>query len=57
VEELPAYQQEVIRSAVNDTYIRWWVKWQKQNAEALDEMRTKYGTQILRTPPKFLPHS
>ena len=51
---LPVTQQEIIRSAVNDTYIRWWVKWQKQNAEALDEMRTKYGTQILRTPPEIL---
>jgi TRAP-type mannitol/chloroaromatic compound transport system substrate-binding protein len=51
---LPVYQQEIIRSAVNDTYIRWWVRWQKQNAEALDEMRTKYGTQILRTPPEIL---
>ena len=51
---LPVTQQEIIRSAVNDTYIRWWVKWQKQNADALDEMRTKYGTQILRTPPDVL---
>ena len=51
---LPVTQQEIIRSAVNDTYIRWWVKWQKQNADALDEMRTKYGTQILRTPPEIL---
>jgi len=51
---LPVTQQEIIRSAVNDTYLRWWVKWQKQNAEALDEMRTKHGTQILRTPPEIL---
>ncbi len=51
---LPVTQQEIIRSAVNDTYIRWWVRWQKQNADALDEMRTKYGTQILRTPPEIL---
>jgi TRAP-type mannitol/chloroaromatic compound transport system substrate-binding protein len=51
---LPAQQQEAIRSAVTETYVRWWVKWQKQNAEAMDEMRTKYGTQILRTPPDVL---
>jgi TRAP-type mannitol/chloroaromatic compound transport system substrate-binding protein len=51
---LPVTQQEIIRSAVNDTYLRWWVRWQKQNAEALDEMRTKYGTQVLRTPPEIL---
>ena len=26
-------------------------EWQKQNADAIEEMRTKHGTQILRTPP------
>ena len=51
---LPAQQQEAIRSAVTETYVRWWVKWQKQNADALEEMRTKFGTQILRTPPEIL---
>jgi TRAP-type mannitol/chloroaromatic compound transport system substrate-binding protein len=51
---LPPQNQEAIRSAVNDTFIRWWVKWQKQNADALDEMRTKHGTQILRVPPDIL---
>ena len=51
---LPAQQQEAIRSAATETLVRWWVKWQKQNAEAIDEMRAKYGTQILRTPPEIL---
>jgi len=51
---LPAQQQEAIRSAVTETYVRWWVKWQKQNADALEEMRTKFGTQVLRTPPEIL---
>jgi TRAP-type mannitol/chloroaromatic compound transport system substrate-binding protein len=51
---LPAQQQEAIRSAATETLLRWWVRWQKQNADALDEMRTKYGTQILRTPPDVL---
>lgn len=51
---LPAQQQEAIRSAVTETYVRWWVKWQRQNADAMDEMRTKFGTQILRTPPDIL---
>jgi TRAP-type mannitol/chloroaromatic compound transport system substrate-binding protein len=51
---LPPQNQEAIRSAVNDTFVRWWVKWQKQNADAIDEMRTKHGTQILRTPPDIL---
>ncbi len=51
---LAAQQQEAIRSAVTETFVRWWVKWQKQNADAIVEMRTKHGTQILRTPPEIL---
>jgi TRAP-type mannitol/chloroaromatic compound transport system substrate-binding protein len=51
---LPPQNQEAIRSATTETFLRWWVKWQKQNADAIDEMRTKHGTQILRTPPEIL---
>ncbi len=51
---LPTQQQEVIRSAATESYVRWWVWFQKQNAEALEEMRTKFGTQVLRTPPEIL---
>jgi TRAP-type mannitol/chloroaromatic compound transport system substrate-binding protein len=51
---LSAQQQEAIRSATTETFTRWWVKWQRQNADAIEEMRTKYGTQILRTPPEIL---
>jgi hypothetical protein len=47
-------EQEAIRSATTETYVRWWVRWQRQNADAIDEMRTKHGTQILRTPPDIL---
>ncbi len=47
-------QQEIIRSAVTDTYVRWWVRWQKQNADAMEEMRTKHGTVILNTPRDIL---
>jgi TRAP-type mannitol/chloroaromatic compound transport system substrate-binding protein len=51
---LTPQQQEAIRSAATETFVRWWVKWQKQNADAIEEMQTKYGTQILRTPPEIL---
>jgi TRAP-type mannitol/chloroaromatic compound transport system substrate-binding protein len=47
-------QQEVVRSATLETFVRWGVRWQKQNADAIEEMRTKHGTQILRTPPEIL---
>ena len=29
-------------------------RWQKQNADAIEEMRDKHGVQILRTPPDIL---
>ncbi|OGA65008.1 MAG: hypothetical protein A3F77_15745 [Betaproteobacteria bacterium RIFCSPLOWO2_12_FULL_67_28] len=51
---LTPQQQEAVRSATTETFVRWWVKWQRQNADAIDEMRTKHGTQILRTPPEIL---
>ena len=51
---LPAQQQEAIRSATTETFLRWGVKWQKQNADAIEEMRTKHGTQLLNTPPEIL---
>ena len=47
-------QQEAVRSAATETFMRWSARWQRQNAEAIEEMRTKYGTQILRTPPDVL---
>ena len=30
------------------------MKWQKQNADAIEEMRTKHGTQLSRTQPEIL---
>ena len=51
---LSAQQQEAVRSATTETFVRWGVKWQKQNADAIEEMKTKHGTQLLRTPPEIL---
>jgi TRAP-type mannitol/chloroaromatic compound transport system substrate-binding protein len=51
---LPPQNQEAIRSATTETFLRWWAKWQRQNADAIEEMRTKHGTQILRTQPEIL---
>src|SRR3954464_3221747 len=51
---LTVQQQEVVRSATVETFLRWWARWQKQNADAIDEMVKKHGTQILRTPPDIL---
>lgn len=51
--DLPPQQQEAIRSAATETFVRWGIKWQKQNADAIDEMVTKHGVQILPTPPEI----
>ncbi|HET9735489.1 MAG TPA: TRAP transporter substrate-binding protein [Burkholderiales bacterium] len=46
--------QEIIKSAAGETFLIWWAKWQKQNAEALKELQEKHGVRILRTPPDVL---
>ncbi|HVL35591.1 MAG TPA: TRAP transporter substrate-binding protein [Burkholderiales bacterium] len=46
--------QEMIKVAANDAFLIWWAKWQKQNAEALNELQHKHGVRILRTPPDIL---
>jgi len=51
---LSPWHKEIITSAVNETFLIWWVKWQKQNADALKEMRDKYGVHVLRTPADIL---
>jgi TRAP-type mannitol/chloroaromatic compound transport system substrate-binding protein len=51
---LQPQQQEIIRSAANETFLVWWAKWQKQNADAVKEMQEKHGVQVLRTPPEIL---
>src|SRR6185436_14816413 len=47
-------QQEAVRAATFDTFVRWGVRWQKQNADAIEEMRDKHGVQLLRAPPEIL---
>lgn len=51
---LSEVHKEIIRSAANETFLVWWAKWQRQNADALVEMQTKHGVQVLRTPPEIL---
>ena len=51
---LSGQQQQAINSAINDTFITWITRWQKQNADAIEEMIKKHGVQIRRTPPDIL---
>ena len=46
--------QEIVKSAANETFIIWWAKWQRQNADALKELQEKHKVQILRTPDDIL---
>ena len=51
---LSPQHQEIIKSVAAETFLVWWAKWQKQNADAVKELQEKYGVQILRTPPDIL---
>ena len=51
---LTPQQQESVNSAVKDTFITWLTRWQKQNADAIEELVKKHGVQIVRTPPDIL---
>jgi TRAP-type mannitol/chloroaromatic compound transport system substrate-binding protein len=47
-------QQEIVRSVVNESFARWWPRWQKGQADAMKELQEKHGVRILRTPPDIL---
>ncbi len=47
-------QQDAVNSAVKDTFITWLTKWQKDNADAIEELVKKHNVQIRRTPPDIL---
>ena len=46
--------QELVKSVAAETFVIWWAKWQKQNADAIKELQEKHGVRILRTPPEIL---
>jgi len=51
---LTPHQRDAIDAAVKDAFITWIVRWQRQNAEALEELIEKHGVQVRRTPPDIL---
>lgn len=42
--------QEIIKAVATEVLLKWWVRWQKQNADALKEMREKHKVNLLKTP-------
>ena len=52
--KLSPQHQEIIKTAADATFIIWWAKWQRQNADAIRILQEKHGVHILRTPPDIL---
>ncbi|MCW5744962.1 MAG: TRAP transporter substrate-binding protein [Alphaproteobacteria bacterium] len=48
--EISKRNQEIIKAAATEVLIKWWVGWQKQNADALKEFREKHKVNVLQTP-------
>ena len=46
--------QEIVKTAADATFVVWWAKWQRQNADAIRILQEKHGVHILRTPPEIL---
>ena len=42
--------QEIVKAAATETLFWFWAKWQRMNAEAVLEFKTKHGVQILAPP-------
>ncbi|MFZ1103608.1 MAG: TRAP transporter substrate-binding protein [Hyphomicrobiaceae bacterium] len=49
-DSLPAQNKEAIKSAITETFLRWWATYQKQSADAIDEFTTKHGVKLLTAP-------
>jgi TRAP-type mannitol/chloroaromatic compound transport system substrate-binding protein len=52
--ELGPENQELIKTVAWETLFWHWAKWQRLNAEAVEEFRTKHGVNIMQTPPDIL---
>ncbi|MBI2204595.1 MAG: TRAP transporter substrate-binding protein [Candidatus Rokubacteria bacterium] len=50
---LTPHQQEVVKSATMEANIRWYAKWQRQNADALKDFIEKHKVNVLRTPDEI----
>jgi TRAP-type mannitol/chloroaromatic compound transport system substrate-binding protein len=53
-DKLSPQHREIIKSATMEAFIRWYARWQKQNAEALNQFLTKHKVAVIRTPEDIL---
>jgi len=51
---LSEQHKAVITSVASETFVVWWAKWQRLNADAIRTLQVKHGVKILRTPPDIL---
>lgn len=51
--EISAVDQEIVKAAATETMFVWWSKWQRQNAEALAELRDKHKVNVVQTPAEI----
>ena len=52
--KLSPQHKEIIKSATMEAFIRWYARWQRQNADALKEFLEKHKVQVLKTPEDIL---
>lgn len=52
--EISPLDQEIIKAAATETLFKWWTRWQKQNADAVIELREKHKVNIEQTPPEIM---
>ncbi len=45
--------QEITKAAITEQLFVWWAKWQRQNAEAVVELRDVHKVNIAETPPEI----
>ena len=53
-DKLSPLHKEIIKSATMEAIIRWYAKWQRQNADALKEFVEKHKVNVLKTPPEII---
>jgi TRAP-type mannitol/chloroaromatic compound transport system substrate-binding protein len=49
-DSLPAQNKEAIKSALSETFLRWWASYQIQSADAIKEFQTKHGVKLQTAP-------
>lgn len=52
--ELGTADQELIKTVAWEMLFWHWAKWQRENALALEEFKTKHGVNVVQTPPELL---